>query len=109
MIRIAVLDDYQNVALEMADWSAVAGRAVITGFNDHLSKIDEIVDRLLPFDVVCVMRSAHASPTSRHRSFAATEADRVDRFSQCGHRSQGRGRAASLSRIRDTTSTPQSR
>ena len=56
MIRIAVLDDYQNVALEMADWSVLAGRADITVFNDHLSELDEIVERLLPFDVVCVMR-----------------------------------------------------
>jgi len=30
MIRIAVLDDYQNVALEMADWSPLAGRTEIT-------------------------------------------------------------------------------
>ena len=26
MIRIAILDDYQNVSLEMADWSPLAGR-----------------------------------------------------------------------------------
>ena len=57
--RVAILDDYQNVSLEMADWSPLAGRAVITVFNDHLSKLDEIVERLLPFDVVCVMRDAH--------------------------------------------------
>ena len=37
MIRIAILDDYQNAALEMADWSPLAGRAVITVFNDHES------------------------------------------------------------------------
>src|ERR1700741_4915391 len=56
MIRIAILDDYQNASLEMADWSPLAGRAVITVFNDHLANFDEIVERLLPFDVVCVMR-----------------------------------------------------
>jgi phosphoglycerate dehydrogenase-like enzyme len=56
MIRIAILDDYQNVALEMADWSPLAGRAAITVFNDHLSNLDDVVKRLLPFDVVCVMR-----------------------------------------------------
>jgi phosphoglycerate dehydrogenase-like enzyme len=56
MIRTAILDDYQNVALEMADWSPLAGRAVITVFNDHLSESDKVVERLLPFDVVCVMR-----------------------------------------------------
>jgi phosphoglycerate dehydrogenase-like enzyme len=56
MSRIAVLDDYQNVALQMADWSPLAGRAEITVFNDHLSDSDDLVERLLPFDVICVMR-----------------------------------------------------
>ena len=59
MIRIAILDDYQNASLEMADWSPLAGCAVITVFNDHLSNFDKVVERLLPFDVVCVMRDAH--------------------------------------------------
>jgi phosphoglycerate dehydrogenase-like enzyme len=62
VIRIAILDDYQNVSLEMADWSPLVGRAEITVFNDHLSKFDEIVERLLPFDVVCVMRERTPLP-----------------------------------------------
>jgi phosphoglycerate dehydrogenase-like enzyme len=62
MIRIAVLDDYQNSALDMADWSPLSGRALITVFKDHLTNIDEIVDRLLPFDVVCVMRERTPLP-----------------------------------------------
>ena len=33
-MKIAILDDYQNVALEMADWSALSERAEITAFND---------------------------------------------------------------------------
>lgn len=55
-IRIAILDDYQNVALSMADWSALDGRATITVFNDHLDSTDAVVARLQPFDIVCVMR-----------------------------------------------------
>ena len=62
MIRIAILDDYQNASLEMADWSPLAGRAVITVFNDHLSNFDKVVERLLPFDVVCVMRERTPLP-----------------------------------------------
>ena len=58
MMRIAILEDYQDVALEMADWSPLSGRAEITVFNDHVSDPDDIVERLLPFDVVCVMRDA---------------------------------------------------
>src|SRR5277367_1945210 len=53
---IAVLDDYQGVALTLADWSAVTARARVVVFNDHLTDIDAIVERLRPFDVVCVMR-----------------------------------------------------
>jgi phosphoglycerate dehydrogenase-like enzyme len=64
MIRIAILDDYQNVSLEMADWSPLAGRAVITVFNDHLSNLDDVVERLLPSDVVCVMRERTPLPRS---------------------------------------------
>ena len=54
--KIAVLDDYQNVALSLADWSVLDGRASVTIFNDHLADSDAIVERLQPFDIVCVMR-----------------------------------------------------
>ena len=54
--NIAVLDDYQGVALTLADWSKVTARARVTVFNDHLDDPDAVVERLLPFDVVCVMR-----------------------------------------------------
>jgi phosphoglycerate dehydrogenase-like enzyme len=50
------LDDYQNVALELADWSPVTEKATITVFNDHLCDAAEIVDRLQGFEIVCVMR-----------------------------------------------------
>jgi phosphoglycerate dehydrogenase-like enzyme len=55
-VRIAVLDDYQGVALGLADWSQVEKRAQLTVFSDHLAEIDAVVDRLRPYDVVCVMR-----------------------------------------------------
>ena len=54
--RIAVLDDYQNAALSLADWSVLDERATVTVFNDHLSDSDAVVERLQPFDIVCVMR-----------------------------------------------------
>src|ERR1700745_567122 len=54
--QIAVLDDYQNVALESADWSVVRDRAEIAVFQDHLADPDAVIERLLPFDVVSVMR-----------------------------------------------------
>jgi phosphoglycerate dehydrogenase-like enzyme len=55
-VRIAVLDDYQNIALSMADWSVLDMRAAITVFNDYMADPDAVVDRLQSFDIVCVMR-----------------------------------------------------
>jgi lactate dehydrogenase-like 2-hydroxyacid dehydrogenase len=60
--KIAVLDDYQNVALESADWSTLRDRADIAVFQDHLADPDAVVERLLPFDVVCVMRERTPLP-----------------------------------------------
>ncbi len=61
-MKVAILDDYQNVALELADWSSVASRAEITVFNDHVADPDAVVERLLPFDVICVMRERTPLP-----------------------------------------------
>jgi phosphoglycerate dehydrogenase-like enzyme len=55
-MKVAILDDYQNVALKLADWSAVSKRAQIDVFNDHVADPDSVVERLKPYDVVAVMR-----------------------------------------------------
>ena len=62
--KIAVLDDYQSAALESADWSMLNERADITVFRDHLDDPDALVTRLLPFDIVCVMRERTPLPRS---------------------------------------------
>jgi phosphoglycerate dehydrogenase-like enzyme len=61
-MKIAILDDYQSVALKMADWSALSGRADITVFNDRVADPSALVERLLPFDVLCVMRERTPLP-----------------------------------------------
>ncbi len=61
-MKIAVLDDYQNVALKLADWSVLTGRAEITTFNDHIADPAALIERLLPFDVICVMRERTPLP-----------------------------------------------
>jgi hypothetical protein len=53
-VAVAILDDYQNVARALADWSCLNGRATITVFNSHLTDSDALIERLKPFDVVCV-------------------------------------------------------
>ena len=59
-MRIAILDDYQSVALTMADWSPVQQRAEVTVFSDHLTDEDALAQRLVSFDVLCVMRERTA-------------------------------------------------
>jgi phosphoglycerate dehydrogenase-like enzyme len=61
-VRVAILDDYQSVALTSADWSPVSARAEITVFSDHLFDPDELVERLAPFDAIMVMRERTPLP-----------------------------------------------
>lgn len=56
LVRVAILDDYQEVALTFADWSQLRGRAEIVVFNKPFSSTAEVVEKLKPFDVLCVMR-----------------------------------------------------
>src|SRR5258708_9974381 len=60
--KIAILDDYQNVALESSDWSVLSDRADIAVFQNHLADPDAVIERLLPFDVLCVMRERTPLP-----------------------------------------------
>jgi phosphoglycerate dehydrogenase-like enzyme len=55
-MKVAILDDYQNVALQLADWSSVRRYAEITVFNDHVADSSAVLERLRPFDVLCVTR-----------------------------------------------------
>jgi phosphoglycerate dehydrogenase-like enzyme len=64
MHRIAVLDDFQNVALNYGDWKGLARDAEITVFTDHVNDEDALVARLLPFDMVCAMRERTRFPRS---------------------------------------------
>src|SRR5712664_3638419 len=55
-MKIGILDDYQDVALQMADWSSIPGNPEIKVFHDHVAELEPLVQRLLPFDVLCIMR-----------------------------------------------------
>ena len=61
-VRCAILDDYQNVALTMADWSKVKGDVAIKVFNEHLGSADKVVEALKGFAIVCAMRERTAFP-----------------------------------------------
>src|SRR6201988_4042464 len=61
-MKIAILDDYQDVALRLAGWSDVRRRAEIVVFNDPVGEPSAVIERLRPFDVVCVMRERTPLP-----------------------------------------------
>ena len=61
-VRCAILDDYQNVALNLADWSAVKADAEIKVFNEPFGSPDEAAKALNGFDIVCLMRERTAFP-----------------------------------------------
>jgi D-3-phosphoglycerate dehydrogenase len=54
--RCAILDDYQNVALTMADWSIVTGDVDVTVFNAPFKSQDEAHRALQGFQIICMMR-----------------------------------------------------
>ena len=60
--RCAILDDYQNVALKMADWSKVAGDLDIKVFNEPLGGGDAVARALQGFGVVVAMRERTPFP-----------------------------------------------
>jgi phosphoglycerate dehydrogenase-like enzyme len=61
-LRCAILDDYQNVALTMADWSRVKPDIEIKVFNQHLGSADKIIAALHGFAIICAMRERTAFP-----------------------------------------------
>lgn len=56
MLRIAILDDYQDVALSLADWGLLGDDCEIVRFDRNLASEDEAAAALAGFDVLCLMR-----------------------------------------------------
>lgn len=62
-MRVAILDDYQNLALTLADWSAVKAKAEVVVFDRHLGP-DEAAAALRGFDAICLMRERMPVPAT---------------------------------------------
>jgi phosphoglycerate dehydrogenase-like enzyme len=60
-MRLALLDDYQGVALQMADWHTLAGVEVVP-IGEHIADPAELVRRLQPFEAVMLMRERTKFP-----------------------------------------------
>jgi phosphoglycerate dehydrogenase-like enzyme len=60
-MAIAILDDYSGAALRLADWS---GLGEITVFADTITDHAALVARLMPFEVICLMRERTPMPAA---------------------------------------------
>ena len=62
MMRVAILDDYQGVALSLADWQSLHPRAQMQAFADHLDGLEALAHRLHVFDGIVAMRERTPFP-----------------------------------------------
>lgn len=63
-MNIAILDDYQSVAADMADWSQLPPDSNLKFFHDHIADEDRLVERLKEYQVVMGMRERTPFPRS---------------------------------------------
>jgi phosphoglycerate dehydrogenase-like enzyme len=63
-LRCAVLDDYQNAATAMADWSPLADLLEVVPFAEHFGTEDELVAAVADFDVVVTLRERVRFPAA---------------------------------------------
>lgn len=63
--RVAILDDYQRVALALGPWDQLGDAVQATAFDDHVADDDALVERLAPFPVVVAMRERTPFPRRR--------------------------------------------
>src|SRR5580698_2178858 len=61
-LRCAILDDYLNLTLTMADWSGVGDRVDITAFNQPFASAEAAASALKDFEIICAMRERTPFP-----------------------------------------------
>ena len=61
-LRCAILDDYLNLALTVADWPKVADRIDVTVFNQPFASQEAAASALKDFEIICAMRERTPFP-----------------------------------------------
>lgn len=56
LLNIAVLDDWQNVASEVVDWSVLESIGQVSFLHDYPADTETLAERLSAYQVICVMR-----------------------------------------------------
>ncbi|MFI6623710.1 D-2-hydroxyacid dehydrogenase family protein [Streptomyces sp. NPDC050528] len=63
-LRCVVLDDYQNVATELADWSPVEDTVEVVSLREHLDDEGELAAALATADIIVTLRERVPFPAS---------------------------------------------
>jgi D-3-phosphoglycerate dehydrogenase len=63
-LRCAILDDYFNLALSVANWSEIADHADVTVFSQPFASEEAAANALKDFEIICAMRERTAFPRS---------------------------------------------
>jgi phosphoglycerate dehydrogenase-like enzyme len=63
-MRLAILDDYEGVALESAAWDSLGPEIQIDVYRDNIKQEDTLVERLFPYDILVIMRERTRFPRS---------------------------------------------
>ena len=71
MVRAAILDDYQNVALQCADWSPITKDVDVKVFNDPIGGPEAVIKALQGFAVIVMMRERTPFPRKVYQVAAA--------------------------------------
>ncbi|SEE23458.1 D-2-hydroxyacid dehydrogenase family protein [Bradyrhizobium erythrophlei] len=63
-LRCAILDDYFDIALSLADWPAIKDRVEVTVFDQPFASETEAAEKLKDFEIICAMRERTPFPRS---------------------------------------------
>ncbi len=61
-MKIAILDDYQQIAMQSADWSSLPQGTDVKSFSQHIADQTELVQQLQPYEVIIAMRERTPFP-----------------------------------------------
>ncbi len=61
-LRCAILDDYLDLAIKVADWSKVSDRVDVAVFKEPFASQQATIAALTDFEIVCAMRERTAIP-----------------------------------------------
>ena len=61
-IKVAILDDYQNVTHHFANWQILGDKIELKVFNKYIGKDPDLPEKLSNFDVLCLMRERTPLP-----------------------------------------------